>query len=57
MHNIILTPKVPPNVYLLIVRDYILLEDWEKIRILGPSRFWEGSNTVYSFQMPLHVSL
>jgi hypothetical protein len=22
------TPKVPPNLYLLIVGDYILLEDW-----------------------------
>jgi hypothetical protein len=22
------TPKVPPNLYLLIVVDYILLEDW-----------------------------
>jgi hypothetical protein len=27
-YNIILHSKVPPNLYLLIVGDYILLEDW-----------------------------
>jgi hypothetical protein len=42
------TPKVPPNLYILIVSDYILLEDWgalSSLRMLNT----EGQNFYFSW--------